>query len=105
MSVTGKGVTGTVGSRSVALGNAALMADLAVELSELDGAADRLRLDGATVLFAAAEGRAAGVIAIIVLLGIALPMLGITLLIVWTVERTLLRRWPAARAFLSLRPA
>jgi P-type Cu+ transporter len=64
MSVTGKGVTGTVGSRSVALGNAALMADLAVELSELDGAADRLRLDGATVLFAAVEGRAAGVIAI-----------------------------------------
>ena len=53
----------------------------------------------------AATPLAAGVIAIIVLLGIALPMLGITLLIVWTVERTLLRRWPAARAFLSLRPA
>jgi len=48
---------------------------------------------------------AAGVIAIIVLLGIALPMLGVTLLIVWTVERTVLRRWPAARTFLSLREA
>jgi uncharacterized iron-regulated membrane protein len=45
---------------------------------------------------------AASVIAIIVLLGIALPMLGVTLLAVWAVERTLLRRWPAARTFLSL---
>jgi uncharacterized iron-regulated membrane protein len=48
---------------------------------------------------------AAGVIALIVLLGIALPMLGATLLIVWIVERILLRRWPAARLFLSLREA
>lgn len=48
---------------------------------------------------------AIGVIALIVLLGIALPMLGVTLLIVWGVERTLLRRWRAARTFLSLREA
>lgn len=48
---------------------------------------------------------ATGVVALIVLLGIALPLLGVTLLVVWTVERTLLRRWPAARIFLSLRAA
>jgi uncharacterized iron-regulated membrane protein len=48
---------------------------------------------------------ATSVIAVIVLLGIALPLLGLTLLVVWTVERMLLRRWPAARTFLSLSPA
>jgi Cu+-exporting ATPase len=35
-SVTGKGVTGKVGGRSVALGNAKLMADLGVALSDLE---------------------------------------------------------------------
>ncbi len=64
MSITGKGVTGTVGRRSVALGNAALMADLGVALGDLDGSADRMRLDGATALFVAVDARAAGVIAI-----------------------------------------
>jgi P-type Cu+ transporter len=63
-SVTGQGVTGTVGGRSVALGNAGLMAGLGVALGDLDGSADRLRLDGATALFVAVDGRAAGVIAI-----------------------------------------
>ena len=64
VSVTGKGVTGTVGSRPVALGNASLMADLGVELGDLDGSADGLRLNGATALFVAVDARAAGVIAI-----------------------------------------
>ncbi len=48
---------------------------------------------------------AASFMAIILLLGIVLPLLGATLLIVWTVEKTLLRRWRAARTFLSLSPA
>ncbi len=64
VSVTGKGVTGTVDSRPVALGNASLMADLGVELGDLDGSADGLRLNGATALFVAVDARAAGVIAI-----------------------------------------
>jgi P-type Cu+ transporter len=63
-SVTGKGVTGSVGGRAIALGNAALMADLGVVPDDLDGTADRLRRDGATALFVAIDGRAAGVIAI-----------------------------------------
>ena len=63
-SITGKGITGTVGGRSVALGNATLMADLEVVTSEMDAAADRWRLDGATALFVAVDRRAFGVIAI-----------------------------------------
>jgi len=63
-SVTGKGVTGTVAGRSVALGNAALMADAGVEFGELARRADALRQDGATALFVAVDGRPGGVIAI-----------------------------------------
>ena len=63
-SVTGKGVTGTVGSRSVALGNAALMADTHVDLGDLAGEADKLRKDGATALFVGIDGKPGGVIAI-----------------------------------------
>lgn len=63
-SVTGKGVTGTVASRSVGLGNAKLMDDLGVDLGGLQAQADELRLEGATALFAAIDGKGAGVIAI-----------------------------------------
>ena len=63
-SVTGKGVTGTVDGRAVALGNAALMADLGVDLGALDGQAEALRGDGATALFLAIDGKAGGVIEI-----------------------------------------
>ena len=35
-SVTGKGVTGKIGGRSVALGNAKLMADLGIALGDLE---------------------------------------------------------------------
>jgi Cu+-exporting ATPase len=63
-SVTGKGVTGTVGGRRVALGNAKLMADLNVGLDDLATRADELRRDGATALFLAVDGRPGGVIAV-----------------------------------------
>jgi Cu+-exporting ATPase len=63
-SVTGKGVTGKVGGRSVALGNANLMADLGVALGDLEKRADELRGDGATALFLAVDGKPGGVIAI-----------------------------------------
>ena len=62
--VTGKGVTGMVDGHAIALGNAALMAEAGVALGELAGKADGLRRDGATALFAAVDGRAAGVIAV-----------------------------------------
>jgi P-type Cu+ transporter len=63
-SVTGQGVTGTVDGRSVALGNAGLMAASGADMSALAGEADALRRNGATALFVAVGGRVAGVIAI-----------------------------------------
>jgi Cu+-exporting ATPase len=63
-SVTGKGVTGQVGGRSVALGNASLMAEQGVALGDLQERADALRRDGATALYVSIDSRAAGVIAI-----------------------------------------
>jgi Cu+-exporting ATPase len=64
VSVTGKGVTGKIGDRSVALGNARLMADLSISFGDLEHQADQLRGDGATALFLAIDGRPGGVIAI-----------------------------------------
>ena len=63
-SVTGKGVTGKVGGRSLGLGNAKLMADLGVNLGDLEAQADVLRGEGATALFVAIDGKPGGVIAI-----------------------------------------
>ena len=63
-SVTGKGVAGRVGERRVVLGNAAMMADAGIDPGSLAGEADRRRAGGASALFVAVNGRAAGVIAI-----------------------------------------
>ena len=63
-SVTGKGITGTVGGKFVALGNAKLMADLGVSLGDLEHKGDELRRDGATALFLAIDHKPGGVIAI-----------------------------------------
>jgi Cu+-exporting ATPase len=63
-SITGKGVTGRIGDRSVALGNAKLMADLGVALGDLEHKADEFRGDGATALFLAVDGKPGGIIAI-----------------------------------------
>jgi Cu+-exporting ATPase len=63
-SITGKGVTGKIGGRSVALGNAKLMADLGITLGDLEHKADALRSDGATALFLAVDGKPGGVIAV-----------------------------------------
>ena len=64
VSVTGKGVTGRIDGRPVALGNAKLMADLGIKFGDLDRRADELRGDGATALFLAIEHKPGGVIAI-----------------------------------------
>ncbi len=63
-SITGKGVTGKVGGRLVALGNAKLMAEQGIDLGGLASKADELRGSGATALFVGVDGRAGGVIAI-----------------------------------------
>jgi Cu+-exporting ATPase len=61
--VTGKGVTGNVAGRSVALGNQAMMDDLGVDAGAFAERADALRAEGKTVMFVAADGRLAGIIA------------------------------------------
>ncbi|MCG7361300.1 heavy metal translocating P-type ATPase [Roseomonas sp. ACRSG] len=63
-SVTGKGVTGTVGGRRVALGNARLMQELGVGLGGLAAKAEELRREGGTALFLAVDGGPGGVIAV-----------------------------------------
>ena len=63
-SVTGKGVTGKVGNRVVALGNKKLMTDNGIELGDLAEKADELRASGATALFVGVDGKPGGVIAI-----------------------------------------
>jgi Cu+-exporting ATPase len=63
-SVTGKGVTGTVDGRRVALGNRALLADAGIETGGLAAQADGLRGEGQTVMFLAIDGRAAGLIGV-----------------------------------------
>lgn len=63
-SPTGKGVIGKVGDQAVALGNAMLMAELAIDVASLIKQADGLRADGATVIYMAVNGRPAGLLAI-----------------------------------------
>lgn len=63
-SITGKGVTGRVGPRIVAIGNRKLMEDIGARDAVLFVKADELRADGATALFLAVDGILAAVIAI-----------------------------------------
>ena len=63
-SVTGKGVTGRIDGRRVAIGTANLLGDLGIVGVDLESRADDLRRDGATVMFVAVDGRPAGIIAV-----------------------------------------
>ncbi len=61
---TGKGVVGRVAGRQVLLGNAKLLAEHGVATDPLEGAANELRAEAATVMFAAVDGRLAGLLAV-----------------------------------------
>jgi heavy metal translocating P-type ATPase len=63
-SPAGKGAIGMVERKRVALGNAKFLAELGVATDALASEAERLRRDGATAIFVAIDGKAAGVIAI-----------------------------------------
>ncbi|MDP3418697.1 copper-translocating P-type ATPase, partial [Falsiroseomonas sp.] len=60
----GRGVTGVVEGRQVAVGNARLMEEAKVDVGALSAEAERLRGDGATVFFVAVDGRAFGIVAV-----------------------------------------
>jgi Cu+-exporting ATPase len=63
-SVTGLGVRGRVEGRDLALGNAAMMAEAGVDAGALQADADQLRVQGASVMFLAVDGRLAGTISV-----------------------------------------
>ena len=63
-SVTGKGVTGTIGGRQVAVGNANLLQDFGIAGSALEARAEEQRRDGASAMFVAVDGKPVGIIAV-----------------------------------------
>jgi Cu+-exporting ATPase len=63
-SPVGKGVTGVVGGRKLVIGNRRIMSEAGIDTHTLDQSADELRREGATAIFVAVDGNAAGVIAI-----------------------------------------
>src|SRR6202035_244211 len=63
-SPTGKGVTGKVDGKSVALGNSRFLASIGVETRAMEAESERLRGDGATVINIAIDGRLGGLFAI-----------------------------------------
>ena len=63
-SLTGKGVTGEVDGRKVALGNRALLDELKIDPGELGTKAESLRADGQTVMFVAVDSKLAGLVGV-----------------------------------------
>jgi len=63
-SITGKGVTGMVEGRTVALGNLKLFEELHIDAGDLRVRAEALRSDGQTVMLLAIDGKAAGLIGV-----------------------------------------
>ena len=62
--ITGKGVTGVVEGKSVALGNAKLVADMGLESDHLNDTANQRRDQGQTVMFVIIDGVVAGLVAV-----------------------------------------
>ncbi|HWK95245.1 MAG TPA: heavy metal translocating P-type ATPase, partial [Pseudolabrys sp.] len=63
-SPTGKGAIGMVDRHRIALGNPRFLAELNIATAALEGQAENFRSEGATSIFIAVDGKAAGVIAI-----------------------------------------
>jgi Cu+-exporting ATPase len=62
--VTGKGVTGRVDGKSVALGNDKLLEALGMSADDLSQRADARRVEGETVMFVSIDGAVAGLVAV-----------------------------------------
>jgi Cu+-exporting ATPase len=61
---SGKGVTGIVENRRVAIGNGKFLIDLGIATDSMASEADKFRKNGGTVVFVAVDGKFAGLIAI-----------------------------------------
>jgi Cu+-exporting ATPase len=62
--VTGRGARGAVDGRTVAVGNARLLADAGIDAAPLQSRAESLRREGQTVMFAVVEGAPAALIGV-----------------------------------------
>jgi Cu+-exporting ATPase len=63
-SITGKGVSGKVEGKEVALGNLKLLDDLGIQAGDLPERAEAMRSDGQTVMYVAVDGKAAGLVGV-----------------------------------------
>jgi P-type Cu+ transporter len=63
-SLTGMGVRGRVADRALTLGNRPLMAEVGAEVAPVSQDVERLRRDGASVVYLAVDGRLAGILAV-----------------------------------------
>ncbi len=63
-SISGKGVSGIVGGRQAVLGNDMMMRAHMIDIAALAAQADDLRNSGATVVYLAADGKVAGLLAV-----------------------------------------
>jgi len=63
-SITGLGVCGSVDGKTLALGNAALMAQLNIDVNALQTKAETMRVEGASVMLLAVDGKLAGLLAV-----------------------------------------
>jgi Cu+-exporting ATPase len=64
LSITGKGVTGTLQGKKISIGNAALMTDVGGSSGPLTQQAEKLQTEGQTVMFVASNNQLAGLIAV-----------------------------------------
>lgn len=63
-SITGKGVSGIVEGKQVAIGNIKLMEEFEIDTANLKGQAEALRHDGQTTMFVSIDNLAAGIISV-----------------------------------------
>ncbi|RFC38529.1 MAG: Cu+-exporting ATPase [Candidatus Nitrotoga sp. LAW] len=63
-SISGKGITGLVAGRKVAIGNQKLFVESGIEMAALLERADALRAEGQTVMFVAVDDKPAGLIGV-----------------------------------------
>ncbi|RVA28921.1 heavy metal translocating P-type ATPase, partial [Mesorhizobium sp. M7D.F.Ca.US.004.03.1.1] len=62
--VTGKGVSGSVSGKKIALGNAAMMADLGIDTTPISAKAEALQVEGKTAMFVVVDKKLAGLVAV-----------------------------------------
>jgi len=63
-SMTGKGVSGTIQGKRIAIGKVVLMSDLGASTETLRDKAEALQAEGQTVMYVASDGRYAGFVAV-----------------------------------------